>query len=152
MNPNCDVLTLVAYDTFQAATAATAPIYDVAGCIAEINGRGLTAGEWKCLKSPLGDYTSRCYDDSAWPPAVGAFAGCTNASTNTAGCPYLALNAAATPGQLGVATPVPGISPAAGWFWTAGYGGGPPLSAPTTVAATAVVDQSIVCRFKWRGW
>ncbi len=129
MRNKCDVLVLVASDIVPTSTitgvAGTAYPYDVAGCIGQINGRPFSAYEWKCIPiaNALGNYQASCYDDRNWPVAVNAFS-CVNGGSNTASCPYLSSSGPAG-GPIpnpGTASPVVGISPAAQWFWTGGFG------------------------------
>ncbi len=93
MRKNCDVLVLVASDTPPSQRIAFLSVfypYDVAGCIGQINGRPLSAHEWKCIPAAnaVGDYQESCYDDKLWPIAVNAFS-CANGGSNTVSCPYL---------------------------------------------------------------
>jgi hypothetical protein len=130
MRKNCDVLVLTASDIppSRSIILLTYP-YDVAGCIGQINGRPLSAHEWKCTPAAnaVGDYQKSCYDDRLWPVAVNAFS-CANGGSNTVSCPYLPagpINAGTIPGNAAnptAAAPVLGISPLAQWFWTSGFG------------------------------
>jgi hypothetical protein len=125
MRSKCDALVLIASDIAPIAPTGALP-YDVAGCIGQINGRPFSAYEWKCtpIANAVGNYQASCYDDRNWPGAVNAF-GCVNGGSNTVSCPYLS-SAGTGPGTTpagGIpAAAVVGISPAAQWFWTSGYG------------------------------
>jgi hypothetical protein len=93
MRKSCDVLVLVASDIPPGTAIGggnTALPYDVAGCIGQINGRPLSAYEWKCIPTAnaVGNYQASCYDDRNWPVAVNAFS-CVNGGSNTVSCPYL---------------------------------------------------------------
>ena len=130
MRSKCDVLVLVASDIVPTAIIGDGGVntaalpYDVAGCIGQINGRPFSAYEWKCIPiaNAVGNYQASCYDDRNWPGAVNAF-GCVNGGSNTVSCPYLSTPATGTiPTPASPAAPVVGISPAAQWFWTSGYG------------------------------
>ena len=126
MRSKCDALVLIAYDIAPSPPTGSTLPYDVAGCIGQINGRPFSAYEWKCtpIANAVGNYQARCYDDRNWPGAVNAF-GCVNGGSNTVSCPYLSsagLSLGAIPGGSTLAAAVVGISPAAQWFWTSGYG------------------------------
>jgi hypothetical protein len=73
------------------------------------------------MGSAVGNYQASCYDDRNWPAAVNAFS-CVNGGSNTVSCPYVSIASGAIPTAASTPTPVGGISPAAQWFWTNGYG------------------------------